>query len=89
MSDLTKDEIIAELEARGETVNKRATRDALLEQLANTGEAQEVKTGEVVTKYLKNPKTGRVFESTEALKKMLGTSLVGASEAEYKAQFKD
>lgn len=85
MSDLSKDEIMQELDARSVNYDKRAKKEDLYEMLVsigsnNTNEVKQVANVE----YLKNPVTGRIFQATETLKK--NGSLQPATEQEYKKQ---
>jgi hypothetical protein len=85
VSDMNKQQLINELEARSITFDKTANVKVLRELLINYG-AQSDNT--VVTladvSYLKNPDTGRVFEATEHL--LSNKELVPATEEEYRNQ---
>lgn len=68
INSMTKDEVMAELSARGIVFDRKQRVDELRQLLINKGS----KTGNTVkkiadVKYLRNPKTGRVFEATPAL----------------------
>lgn len=82
MSELTKDEIMAELSEIGVKFNKRDSKDKLAELLKSQAASDAVE-GELMpekTGYLKNIHTGRIFQSTPKLAQM--DFMVEATQAE-------
>lgn len=93
MSELNKDKIIEKLTELGAVFSKRESKDKLLEKLNDLAPKDEVALeplqGEFISasddskKYLKNGRTGFVFEATPAL--LRADDLLPATEAEFKA----
>jgi hypothetical protein len=66
---------MAELEARGQSYNKRDSREKLLNQLRKDGSSQSNKVEQVAkVKFLKHPVNGRVYTATPELLR-LGTMI--------------
>lgn len=86
---MNKDQIIEALTELGAEFSKRDSKDKLQALLDTLKTKKEAVTGEFIpfeedsTKYLKNGRTGFVFEATPALLK--ADDLLPATEAEYKA----
>jgi len=85
MADMSKDEIMAELDARGVNYDKRAKKEDLHEMLVSIGSNNTNEVKQVAkVEYLQNPVTGRIFQATDTLKK--NGSLQPATEQDYKSQ---
>jgi len=85
MADMSKDEIMAELDARGVNYDKRAKKEDLHEMLVSIGSNNTNEVKQVAkVEYLQNTVTGRIFQATDTLKK--NGSLQPATEQDYKSQ---